>query len=74
MPTVEAVTSVRIPPGPGSQTAAPVRYRWDPFVREQHFTGGAIRPGEGVRTFTRSWHGLVMVSEYVTFAPRHTSG
>lgn len=72
MPVVEAVTTVRISPELAfavSQTTAPVRYRWDPFVREQHFTDGATRPGKGVRTFTRSRHGLVMISEYVSFAP-----
>ena len=72
MPVVEAVTTVPVPPELAfavSQTTAPVRYRWDPFVREQHFVDGASRPGRGVRTFTRSRHGLVMVSEYVSWAP-----
>ncbi|MER5332720.1 SRPBCC family protein [Micromonospora sp. NPDC002717] len=72
MPVVEAVATVPVPPELAfavSQTTAPVRYRWDPFVREQHFTGGATRPGKGVRTFTRSRHGLAMVSEYVSWAP-----
>ncbi|MBO4208574.1 SRPBCC family protein [Micromonospora echinofusca] len=72
MPVVEAVTEVPVPPELAfavSQTLAPVRYRWDPFVREQYLTDGATRPGRGVRTVTRSRHGLVMVSEYVSFAP-----
>ena len=72
MPVVEAVVTVPVPPELAfavSQTVAPVRYRWDPFVREQHFVDGATRPGRGVRTFTRSRHGLTMVSEYVSFAP-----
>jgi len=72
MPVVEAVTTVPVPPDLAfavSQTTAPIRYRWDPFVREQHFTDGATRPGKGVRTFTRSRHGLGMVSEYVSYAP-----
>ncbi|PSK67016.1 hypothetical protein B0E53_01004 [Micromonospora sp. MH33] len=72
MPVVEAVTTVPVPPELAfavSQTVAPVRYRWDPFVREQHFVDGATRPGRGVRTFTRSRHGLVMVSEYISWAP-----
>ncbi|MER5700401.1 SRPBCC family protein [Micromonospora sp. NPDC002296] len=72
MPVVESAITVPVPPELAfavSQTVAPVRYRWDPFVREQHFTDGATRPGKGVRTFTRSRHGLVMVSEYVSFAP-----
>lgn len=72
MPVVEAVVTVPVPPEIAfavSQTTAPVRYRWDPFVREQHFIDGATRPGKGVRTFTRSRHGFTMVSEYVSFAP-----
>ncbi|MFI7279196.1 SRPBCC family protein [Micromonospora chersina] len=72
MPVVEAVATVPVPPELAfavSQTVAPVRYRWDPFVREQHFVDGATRPARGVRTFTRSRHGLVMVSEYVSWAP-----
>lgn len=50
MPVVEAVVTVPVPPELAfavSQTTAPVRYRWDPFVREQHFTDGATRPGKG---------------------------
>ncbi|MFG2056235.1 SRPBCC family protein [Micromonospora sp. NPDC048930] len=77
MPVVEAVTTVPVPPELAfavSQTVAPVRYRWDPFVREQHFEGGATRPGKGVRTFTRSRHGLTMVSEYVSYAPPSNVG
>ncbi|MGN9914322.1 SRPBCC family protein [Phytohabitans sp. LJ34] len=72
MPVVEAVITVPVPPELAfavSQTTAPVRYRWDPFVRRQHFLDGALRPGKGVRTYTRSKHGLTMVSEYVSFAP-----
>ena len=47
MPVVEAVTTVAVPPEVAfavSQTVAPVRYRWDPFVREQHFTDGPPAP------------------------------
>jgi hypothetical protein len=72
MPVVEAQITVALPADLAfavSQTTAPVRYRWDPFIRRQHFTGGATRPGKGVRTFTQSRHGLRMVSEYVSFAP-----
>ncbi len=49
-----------------SQTQGEVRYRWDPFVREQHLLGGATRAAKGVRTATTSRHGLKMVSEYVS--------
>ena len=72
MPVVEASVTVPVPPDVAfavSQTTGPTRYRWDPFVREQHFVGGATRPGKGVRTFTRSRHGLTMVSEYVSYNP-----
>ncbi|MFI5844658.1 SRPBCC family protein [Catenuloplanes sp. NPDC051500] len=72
MPVVEASAVVPVPPDVAfavSQTMAPLRYRWDPFVREQYLMDGAARPGKGVRTFTRSRHGLAMVSEYVSFAP-----
>ena len=51
-----------------SQTQAPLRYRWDPFVREQRLIN-ATAPGKGVRTFTRSRHFLTMVSEYTTYHP-----
>lgn len=72
MPVVEAVTTVPVPPEVAfavSQLTAPTRYRWDPFIREQRLMDGAIRPGKGVRTFTRSRHGLTMISEYVSYAP-----
>ncbi|BCL14774.1 type II toxin-antitoxin system RatA family toxin [Micromonospora sagamiensis] len=72
MPVVEAVATVPVPPELAfavSQTVGSVRYRWDPFVREQHFADGATRPGKGVRTVTRSRHGLLMVSEYVSYSP-----
>jgi len=72
VPVVEASITVPVPPGLAfavSQTTAPIRYRWDPFVRRQHFVDGATAPGKGVRTYTRSRHGLAMVSEYVSFAP-----
>jgi Polyketide cyclase / dehydrase and lipid transport len=52
-----------------SQTYGELRYRWDPFVREQRLLGGATAAGKGVRTWTRSRHRLTMVSEYVTFRP-----
>lgn len=72
MPVVEAVLVVPVAPHVAfavSQTTGATRYRWDPFVREQHLLDGATRPGKGVRTFTRSRHGLTMVSEYVSYAP-----
>ncbi len=72
MPRIEAVAIVDVPAAVAfavSQTQGEARYRWDPFVREQRLLDGATVPGKGVRTWTRSRHGLVMVSEYVTFRP-----
>jgi hypothetical protein len=72
MPVVEAVAVVPVAPEIAfavSQTTGTIRYRWDPFIREQRFVGGAQHPGKGVRTFTRSRHGLTMISEYVSYAP-----
>ncbi len=77
VPVVEASVTVPVPPDVAfavSQTVAPLRFRWDPFVREQYFVGGATRPGKGVRTFTRSRHGFTMISEYVSFAPPSNVG
>lgn len=45
-----------------------VRLEWDPFVSAQHLVN-TDTPGKGVRTFTRSRHGLTMVSEYLTYRP-----
>ena len=36
-----------------SQTYGEVRYRWDPFVREQRLLDHATAAGKGVRTWTR---------------------
>jgi hypothetical protein len=72
VPVVESTIVVPVPPDVAfavSQTVGDVRYRWDPFVREQHLLDGAVRPDKGVRTFTRSRHGFTMVSEYVSYAP-----
>lgn len=52
-----------------SQTYGELRYRWDPFVREQHLLDGATSAGKGVRTATLSRHGLRMVSRYITYRP-----
>ena len=72
VPVVTSQVSVPLDPELAfwvSQTTAPVRYRWDPFVRSQHFLDGAERPARGVRTATTSRHGLAMVSRYVSFDP-----
>lgn len=72
MPRVESTVVVPLPPDRAfalSQTYGELRYRWDPFVREQRLLDGATAAGKGVRTWTRSRHRLTMVSEYVTFRP-----
>lgn len=48
-----------------------VRLDWDPFVSAQHLIN-TDTPGKGVRTYTRSRHGLTMISEYLTYRrPTH---
>lgn len=72
MPRVESTVVVPLPADRAfalSQTYGELRYRWDPFVREQRLLDGATAAGKGVRTWTRSRHRLTMVSEYVTFRP-----
>ena len=71
MARVEASVTIELPVDVAfavSQTQGEVRYRWDPFVRSQHLVD-AERPAKGVRTVTRSRHGLRMVSEYTAFNP-----
>lgn len=71
MARVEASVTIDLPVDVAfavSQTQGEVRYRWDPFVRSQHLVD-ADRPAKGVRTVTRSRHGLRMVSEYTAFNP-----
>jgi hypothetical protein len=72
MPRIEATAVVDAPADVAfelSQTYGELRYRWDPFVREQHLLDGASRAAKGVRTSTRSRHGFRMISEYVTYRP-----
>jgi hypothetical protein len=72
MPRVESTVVVALDPERTfrlSQTYGELRYRWDPFVVEQRLLDGATEAGKGVRTWTRSRHRLVMVSEYVTYRP-----
>lgn len=76
VPVVEARAVVPVPPDVAfavSQTQAPVRYRWDPFVRSQRLLD-ADRPGKGVQTLTRHRLGFAMVSEYVSYAPPRNVG
>ena len=72
MPRVEASVEIDVPRSIAfavSQTTGDVRLRWDPFIAEQHHLDGATHAGKGVRTRTRSRHGLVMISEYASFHP-----
>jgi ribosome-associated toxin RatA of RatAB toxin-antitoxin module len=72
MPRVESTVVVPLDPDRTfalSQTYGELRYRWDPFVREQRLLDGATGAAKGVQTWTRSRHRLVMVSEYVTVRP-----
>lgn len=72
MPRVEATAVVPLEPDLAfalSQTYGELRYRWDPFVREQRLLDGAVAAGKGVRTWTRSRHSLQMISQYVAFRP-----
>jgi hypothetical protein len=77
VPRIEATATVPVPPAVAfavSQSQGELRYRWDPFVREQRLLDGAAHPDRGVRTFTRSRHGLTMVSEYLAFNPPRQVG
>ncbi|CAD6009548.1 SRPBCC family protein [Agreia sp. COWG] len=57
-----------------SQTTGEIRKRWDPFIREQHFEGGATRPAKGVYTHTVQRFGFRMQSEYVSYNPPRNVG
>ncbi|HLR99069.1 SRPBCC family protein [Mycolicibacillus parakoreensis] len=72
MPTVQSSVRVAVDPATAfavSQTTGEIRLRWDPFIAKQRFLDGATAPAKGVRTFTRHWSGLTMISEYVSFNP-----
>lgn len=72
MPKVESTVVVPVEPMLAfavSQTTGEIRYRWDPFVHSQRHLDGATVAAKGVRTETRSRHGLRMISEYASFAP-----
>jgi hypothetical protein len=57
-----------------SQTTGEIRLRWDPFIREQHFLGGATAPAKGVKTYTVQRFGFRMESEYVSYKPPSNVG
>lgn len=77
MPRIQASVEVAVPPQIAfavSQTTGELRLRWDPFIRRQYLMDGATAPGKGVRTYTRSRHGLQMISQYVSYAPPRNVG
>lgn len=77
MPRIEATAHVPVSPDVAfivSQSQPPLRYRWDPFVKEQRLLDGATRPGKGVKTFTRSRHGFKMISQYLAYNPPRQVG
>jgi hypothetical protein len=77
VPRIEATTVVDVPVEVAfalSQSQGELRYAWDPFVREQRLLDGATVPAKGVRTRTRSRHGLTMVSEYTSVHPPRQVG
>jgi hypothetical protein len=74
---IEATTVVDVPVEVAfalSQSQGEIRYAWDPFVRSQELLDGATGPAKGVRTRTRSRHGLTMVSEYTSVHPPRQVG
>jgi hypothetical protein len=74
---IEATTVVDVPIATAfalSQSQGEIRYAWDPFVRTQELLDGATGPARGVRTRTRSRHGLTMVSEYTSVNPPRQVG
>ena len=77
MPQVRAERLIRLDPETAfafSQTTGDFRLKWDPFISAQGWLDGASAAGKGVRTRTVSRMGLVMVSEYVSFAPPKNVG
>ncbi|MFV0252111.1 MAG: SRPBCC family protein [Beutenbergiaceae bacterium] len=77
MPVVESSVVVPVSPEVAfavSQTTGATRLRWDPFIRRQHFLGGATAPAKGVQTYTQHRSGVAMVSEYVSYAPPSNVG
>ena len=73
MPVVERATVVRVAIDDAfhlSQSYG-LRLEWDPFVRSQSLLG-ARSAAKGVRTLTRTRHGLRMISEYIAFRPPGT--
>ncbi|AKU19081.1 type II toxin-antitoxin system RatA family toxin [Luteipulveratus mongoliensis] len=77
MPQIQAQVIVAVPPATAfavSQTTGAVRLRWDPFIHHQELLDDAVKPGKGVRTLTRSRHGLRMVSQYVSYRPPRSVG
>jgi hypothetical protein len=77
MPQVRAELHIRLDPETVfalSQTTGAFRLKWDPFISAQGFLNSATSAAKGVQTRTVSRLGLVMVSEYVSYAPPKNVG
>jgi len=48
-----------------------LRLKWDPFLRDLRFLGGAADAAVGVRVWVKAWTRLTMVVEYVTLNRPH---
>lgn len=68
MPSVVSNSLIRATPEDcfDLSQSKPLRHTWDPFIKEQRLINAEV-PADGVRTWTRSHHGLEMTSEYVSF-------
>lgn len=68
MPTIQAEIEVEAAQGPLFALAQDydLRLRWDPFLREMKFRGGAREAAVGVRVWVRAHNGLTMEVEYIT--------
>ena len=72
MPVVESSVVVPVEPAVAfavSQTTGDIRKRWDTFIHEQYYLGGATQAARGVQSVTVSRRGAHMTSEYVSFNP-----
>ncbi|MGH7389708.1 MAG: type II toxin-antitoxin system RatA family toxin [Candidatus Rokuibacteriota bacterium] len=71
MPVVESAIEIAAPRDKLFALAQDygLRLRWDPFLREMRFRGGAGRAAVGVRVRVKARNGLTMEVEYVTFQP-----
>src|SRR5262249_25644292 len=71
MPIVEAADTIAAPAARVFDVAQDyyIRLRWDPFLREMKFLGGADEAAVGVRVWVHARNGLKMTVEYVVVEP-----